>query len=217
MILSLEGDMENATGGDFFYTHIYRIIKATNPKTGWPNRIIPIVRFWDLELVYRYLIRKNLFPIAIYIYIYPFILNIPFEVMLLVIKVIKLLPMKFFLWLYFITLELPGALFPCLLWFFHSLKIWIFYDTTTADIRLIDNYEELNIILIQQSSVWYILLIVYTYLSFKLSFLWPLPLHFNGTWQYDTTSLVDIFSIWLQEHIFWLHNVLMELINTIYL
>ena len=70
MILSLEGDMENATGGDFFYTHIYRIIKATNPKTGWPNRIIPIVRFWDLELVYRYLIRKNLFPIAIYIYIY---------------------------------------------------------------------------------------------------------------------------------------------------
>ena len=67
--------------------------------------------------------------------------------------------------------------------------------------ELIDNYEELNIILIQQSSVWYILLIVYTYLSFKLSFLWPLPLHFNGTWQYDTTSLVDIFSIWLQERI----------------
>ena len=130
------------------------------------------------------------------------ILNIPFEVMLLVIKVIKLLPMKFFLWLYFITLELPGALFPCLLWFFHSLKIWIFYDTTTADIRLIDNYEELNIILIQQSSVWYILLIVCIYLSFKLSFLWPLPLHFNGTWQYDTSSLIDIFSIWLQVHLF---------------
>ena len=124
--------------------------------------------------------------------------------MLLVIKVIKLLPMKFFLWLYFITLELPGALFPCLLWFFHSLKSEFFYDTTTADIRLIDNYKELNIILIQQSSVWYILLIVYTYLSFKLSFLWPLPLHFNGTWQYDTTSMLDIFSIWLQVHLFWL-------------
>ena len=133
-------------------------------------------------------------------------LNIPFEVMLLVIKVIKLLPMKFFLWLYFITLELPGALFPCLLWFFHSLKSEFFYGTTTADISIIDNYEELNIILIQQSSVWYILLIVYTYLSFKLSFLWPLPLHFNGTWQYDTTSLVDIFSIWLKVHIFWFHQ-----------
>ena len=129
MILSLEGDMENATGGDFFYTHIYRIIKATNPKTGWPNNIVPMVRLWALELVYTYLIRKkNTYFQSryIYIYIYPCILNIPFEAMLLVIKVIKLLPMKFFLWLYFITLELPGALFPCLLWFFHSLKIWIF-------------------------------------------------------------------------------------------
>ena len=137
----------------------------------------------------------------------------------MVIKVIKLLPMKFFLWLYFITLELPGALFPCLLWFFHSLKSEICYDTTTADIRLIDNYEELNIILIQQSSVWYILLIVYTYLSFKLSFLWPLPLHFNGTWQYDTTSLKDIFSVLLKVHIFWFYEfaVIMKWINTIYL
>ena len=53
VILSLEGDMENATGGDFFYTHIYRIIKATNPKTGWPNRIIHIVRLCALELVYK--------------------------------------------------------------------------------------------------------------------------------------------------------------------
>ena len=100
---------------------------------------------------------------------------------------------------------------------FSFIKIWIFYDTTTADIRLIDNYEELNIILIQQSSVWYILLIVYTYLSFKLSFLWPLPLHFNGTWQYDTTSLVDIFSVLLKAHIFWFYEFAVKLINTIYL
>ena len=123
----------------------------------------------------------------------------------MVIKVIKLLPMKFFLWLYFITLELPGALFPCLLWFFHSLKIRFFMIPPQLISELIDNYEELNIILIQQSSVWYILLIVYTYLSFKLSFLWPLPLHFDGTWQYDTTSLVDIFSVLLKVHIFWFY------------
>ena len=35
VILSMEGDMENATGGGAFYTHIHTTIKTTISTTGW--------------------------------------------------------------------------------------------------------------------------------------------------------------------------------------
>ena len=148
---------------------------------------------------------KNLFPIAIFIYISLYIKYSIWGIAFGYKSNQALAHEVLFMIVFYYTWITRGivSMFIMIFSFIKNLNFFMIPPQLISE--LIDNYEELNIILIQQSSVWYILLIVYTYLSFKLSFLWPLPLHFDGTWQYDTTSLVDIFSVLLKVHIFWFY------------